>query len=407
MNGRRLKLYLFSCLLLLLSFAAQAQDLHFIYIQTENQKPFYIKIDGQTIPSSVSGYIILSRLTQGSYKSYIGFPKTELPELVINFIVNDADAGYLLRNDIDQGLYMVDLQTKKFIPTEMRWPVVKNTIKSKDEFARILSEVVNDSSISEITGFTKTTEAIVKSEAIKTLSTSTVVQPQTVIKNSAEVIVDNKGVITKLLQKNTEGGFSVLYLDNADTIDVLIPTNKIQTQITKEEKTDSLIITNKEKEADKEVKFINMELRNPHQQADSSVTKKDDFVISEKKNVAAKASEMNQRDSLKRLKVEGKRLHADCKKIATQTDFLNLRKKMAAEKTASGMRLLAGKQFNNACLSTEQIKNLGLLFITEEERYKFYVSAYPYVSDAANFATLENQLADSYYITRFKAMLQH
>jgi hypothetical protein len=78
---------------------------------------------------------------------------------------------------------------------------------------------------------------------------------------------------------------------------------------------------------------------------------------------------------------------------------------MAAQKSEADMRMLAGKQFNSTCFTTEQIKNLGVLFITEEERYKFYVSAYPFVSDVENFATLESQLADSYYITRFKAML--
>ena len=80
---------------------------------------------------------------------------------------------------------------------------------------------------------------------------------------------------------------------------------------------------------------------------------------------------------------------------------------MATEKIETGMRTLAAKQFASICFTTEQIKYLGVLFITEEERYKFYVAAYPYVSDAANFGMLESQLADSYYINRFKAMLNH
>ena len=407
MKGRRLKFNLFSSLLLLFSFAVQAQDFHFIYIETENQKLFYVKIDGQTIPSSPSGYVIIPRLTKAEYKSYIGFPKTEFPELAFNFVVSEEDAGYLIKSDIDQGLYMVDLQTLKFIPTEMRWPVVKNTIKSKDEFARILSAVVNDSSLNEITVFTKPVEAIVRSEANETVNTSKAVQPQVVIENTAEVIADNKVAILKLGQKNTSEGLSVTYTDNVDTIDVFIPVNKIERQTEKEEKSEPLIVPKKQKEAGKEVKFINMELQNPNQQLDSGAIKKDDFIITQKKNALNADAGINQKDSVAELKTPLMQPVSKCKKTATQTDFLNLRKKMAAQKSEADMCMLAGKQFNSACFTTEQVKNLGVLFITEEERYKFYVSAYPHVSDVENFATLVNQLAGSYYIDRFKAMLNH
>jgi hypothetical protein len=406
MKGRRLKFYLFSPLLLLFSFAAQAQDFHFIYIQTENQRPFYVKIDGQTIPSSASGYIIIPGLTQGSFKSYIGFPKTELPELAVNFIISDADAGYLIKTDIDQGLYMVDLQTKKFIPTETQLPAIKNTIKSKDEFARILAEVVNDSTINEIIVFKKPVEAIVKPVVNETVNTSKAVQPKVVIESTPEVIADNKVVISKLEQKNTSEGLSVMYTDNVDTIDVFIPVNKIETQTKKEEKSEPLIVAKKQEAAGKDIKFINMELQNPNQQTDSGV-KKDDFVITQKENPVNNDAGIKQKNSITELKTPLMQPISECQKTATQTDFLNLRKKMAAQKSETDMLMLAGKQFNNACFTTEQIKNLGVLFITEGERYKFYISAYPFVADVENFTTLEHQLADSYYIDRFKAMLNH
>lgn len=407
MKGLLLKLYLFFSLLLLFSLAVQSQDFHFIYIQTENQKPFYIKIDGQTIAASASGYIIIPRLTQGLYKSYIGFPKTELPELAVSFIINDADVGYLIKNDLDHSLYMVDLQTEKFIPTERQWPAIKNTIKSKDEFARILSEVVNDSSINEITVFTKPVEVIVKPVADETVNSSKAVQPKVEIESAPEVIVDNKVVISKIEQKNTVRGLLATYTDNADTIDILIPVNKIETQTEKEEKSEPLIVAKKQEEAGKDVKFINMELQNPNQQTDSGVIKNDDFVITQKKMAVNVDAGINQKDIFAEQKTLLMQPVSKCKKTATQTNFLNLRKKMAAQKSEAEMRILAGKQFNSACFSTEQIKNLGALFITEEERYKFYVSAYPHVADVENFATLVNKLADSYYIDRFKAMLNH
>lgn len=366
MKGHSLKLYLFSLFLLSFSIAVGAQNFHYIYLQTENQKPFYVKIDEQTIPSSSSGYIILTRLTQASYKCYIGFPKTELPDLAVYFVINDADAGYLLKNDENQGIYMVDLLTKKFIPTERQWPVIKNTIKSKDEFARILSQVVNDSSINDIAIIKMPEGSVVKSEPNKTASRPEIAQPAAIIKNTPEVVVDNKGAITKQGQTVTDEGVLITYLDNADTVRVLMTTKQ-----------------NKKLKAKKNIAVI------------------------QKKSNAANPIVLKQKDTIGILKTSTVSSNPKCKKTATQKDFLDLSKKMTAEKAETVKRTMALKQFIAVCFLTEQIKTLGTLFIKEDDRYKFYVSAYPYVADAENFATLQNQLTESYYIIRFKAMVQH
>ena len=403
MKGVFLKLYLVSFLLLLFSFAGLAQNFRFIYLQTENQKSFYVKMGGQSVHLASSGYIIIPSLSEGSYSITIGFPQSTLPELLLSVVLNEADAGYLIKNDVDQGLYVVDLQTMKFVATERQWPVAKSrsVVKSNDGFARILAEVVNDSSINEIPILTKY-ETPPKVDEIKTVITEPV-RSETDIRPTTEIAVaENVATISKLEQRNTSEGLLITYLDNADTVKVFMPVSKVIIPVAREETKDTLIVTKKETEPGKDVRFIDMELQNPNQQADSGALKKDDFVITEKKNLAAISSEMNQKDSIVRLKRD-----AACKKTATQTDFLNLRKKMAAEKTEAAMRMLAGKQFVSICFNTDQIKNLGVLFTTEEERYKFYVAAYPYVSDVANFRKLGSQLADIYYISRFKAMVQH
>ena len=78
---------------------------------------------------------------------------------------------------------------------------------------------------------------------------------------------------------------------------------------------------------------------------------------------------------------------------------------MAAQSNEKNMLVAAYKQFIKSCFTTEQVKNLGVLFITQEEKYKFFVAAFPFVSDTHNFGTLDDQLTDNYYKTRFKAML--
>ncbi len=100
-------------------------------------------------------------------------------------------------------------------------------------------------------------------------------------------------------------------------------------------------------------------------------------------------------------------VNSDCKNLATQNDFLKLRKKMAAEGTDEEMVDIAKKVFRSKCFTTEQVKNLSVLFLKDDGKYKFFDAAYPFVSDSNNFSSLETQLSDTYFISRFKAMVNH
>ena len=79
---------------------------------------------------------------------------------------------------------------------------------------------------------------------------------------------------------------------------------------------------------------------------------------------------------------------------------------MAGENNDNNMVSEAGKVFKTKCFSTAQIKNLSTLFLTDEFKYKFFDAAYQHVSDSENFASLQSELKEEYYINRFKAMLR-
>jgi len=409
MKGVLLKLYLSSIILFLFSLTVQAQDFRFIYIQTENQKPFYIKMGNQSISSAASGYIILPRLTGGSYKVSVGLPQSTFPEFSFTVDLKETDAGYLIKNDADQGFYLADLKTMEPVTIERQFSPFKSReiVKCKDAFARILSEVVSDSSICEKKVLANPATSIVNSESLNTKDSSTVVKPQPIVNNMPATIIENKAHILKLGQKNTAKGLLVIYLDNGDTVEVFIPVNRVEDRLVQQEKKDTSVISQKENASGKDVRFIDMELQNPNQLPDSGAVKKGDFIITQKKNTVVNNMDLTQEYSLARLKTDTTLQHSACKIPATQHDYLELRKILAAGETEMEMQSLALKQFKSACFTTGQIKNLGALFITEEARYKFFVSAYPYVFDASNYATLENQLTNSYFINRFKAMLNH
>ncbi len=96
----------------------------------------------------------------------------------------------------------------------------------------------------------------------------------------------------------------------------------------------------------------------------------------------------------------------DCNSMASETDYLKLRKKMVATDGDDAMLAAAKKVFKTKCFTTDQLKNLGTLFLNDAGRYNFFDAAYLSVSDADNFSSLEAELKDPYYISRFKAMLR-
>ncbi|MGE5106649.1 MAG: DUF4476 domain-containing protein, partial [Sphingobacteriales bacterium] len=100
-------------------------------------------------------------------------------------------------------------------------------------------------------------------------------------------------------------------------------------------------------------------------------------------------------------------VNTDCKTLATDKDFITLRKRMAAEENDDDMVTAARKVFKTRCFTSEQVKNLCVLFLKDNGKYKFLDAAYPYVYDIDNFKQLGSLLTEEYYINRFKAMIKN
>ncbi|RYZ17224.1 MAG: hypothetical protein EOO16_24535, partial [Chitinophagaceae bacterium] len=62
------------CALLVLGLAAGAQKVYYIYMQSDNGAPFYVRLGDQVSSSTASGYVILSGLRDSSYLLQVGFP---------------------------------------------------------------------------------------------------------------------------------------------------------------------------------------------------------------------------------------------------------------------------------------------------------------------------------------------
>lgn len=451
-------------LLLNIPFGVKAQQNHFIYFQTEGRQPFYAKLDKKVLSSSASGYLIIPKLKDGTYNISIGFAKNENGEQNYVCTIDNRNAGYLVKNFGDKGWGLFNLQTLDVVMSG-------NQLKEKDAakvektdaFSTMLSDVVNDPTIKE----TEKPKEEIKQVTEKKVPAEQLAKPKVTeekkqlvdITNTPQSAKEDKpqltastGSITKREINTDADGTMIVYIDAADqkpdTIRIFIPAEKtaandnketiIPKEITKKEeepkqevkikqqsdeakaaidkdntvtKQDTAFKTvvqevkndppalekNTKREDDK--KFLQIELPSPN--------KKTDEKLEDKSTTPSSERSISQVEPVIEQEPKTQMINSDCKNYATEEDFLKLRKKMAAVDDEEEMVTIANKVFKTKCFTTSQVKNLSVLFLKDGGKYKFFDLAYQYASDSHNFYTLENQLTDPYYISRFKAMVKH
>jgi len=94
-----------------------------------------------------------------------------------------------------------------------------------------------------------------------------------------------------------------------------------------------------------------------------------------------------------------------CAVVANNEDFLKLRRRMASRTNDEGMLEEARKYFKEKCFTTEQIKNLSSMFLSNAGKYNFFELAHNDVSDIENFPSLQSELKDEEYVNRFKNLV--
>lgn len=446
----------FTCLFIALNIKAQQH--HFIYIQADNKQPFYVKVDKKIYSSTVAGYLILTKLKTGVYNFVIGFPKNEWPEQNINCTVEDKDLGYLLKNFGDKGWGFFNLQSLNVLMAENneKKADVATDLKS-DAFSNMLSLVVNDPTIKQNEPVKEPLKKVVKeiinveppvvtpivqdkvvekseaSSAVVTVDEK--VKPDTSVKNSTQIVSSpdvkvvenltatspiivtpdkkevaelviinptiNSPTIFKKSTNKTDEGVEMVYIDMAnamqDTVKIFVDIDKDivdnkqimpATEVKSKEEVivkETTPVSVKAGEKIRDNKFLEIELLNPNKNINQVIV-----------DSAAKQEI-----------VRTPMINSDCKDFATNDDFLKLRKKMAAKDKPDDMINIAKKTFKSKCFSTDQVKNLSVLFLKDSIKYNFFDTAYPYVSDTQNYSILESQLTDNYYINRFKVMIKH
>ena len=144
------KLLIFG-IFLLLTLSLRAQNGYFLFIQSENNQPFYVQSEGKSLSSSAAGHLIMASLRDTVYRLTVGFPKNQFPEQVFEIRMNRKDAGYQLKNTGADEWVLFNWQTSqpiKALQTERKKQAISyGDVKKGDVFSVLMAGLVNDSAV--------------------------------------------------------------------------------------------------------------------------------------------------------------------------------------------------------------------------------------------------------------------
>lgn len=450
------KLFKLFVFLFFASASLKAQKVYFIYLQTDNLQPFYARIGEKIYNSTSSGYLILSNLRDSIYSLNIGIQGGQVADQPYSVTVNKKDQGFLIKNFGDKGWGLFNLTTMATIMPVSKSvnPVqaVKTEKREDNAFTNLLAKAADDSTIKEKPVIEKPAEQKTdaatlnteKKEGLKSEAKEITPSKQEEIKKGivvAPVIINEKPKVdTPVVKEQVQESKNAAQMKE----DSILVAKNNEAEILKQEelrKQDSIEKAKTQTIAEVEYKRSVVKLKSesstttgiglvfidmlPNDKTDTirilipAETKTTSSI--ESKQEEKKLLDVPPVDSVQNetpISVNTK--NNNCKVVATENDFLKLRKKMAGEnndflglrkkivgeKNDDDMIAEAKKVFKTKCFSTLQVKDLGTLFRTDESKYKFFDAAYQYVSDVGNFPTLQSELKEEYFINRFKAMLR-
>lgn len=412
---------------MLFSISAVAQLSHYVYLQTDNRQAFFIRYNGKIYSSTASGYLILSKLNEGNLQFSVGFPKSNDPEQKFEVVIDKSDRGFLLKNFSDKGWGLFDLQSSAVLyaalpqqptGTTVTQPSAQQQPPVNDPFANMLSQVTKDTTVKTVVVQKEEKKAdtpkVVTPPVVKinppvkdTVKTTDAIIPESnpvlqhdtvaVVRTEPEWQMPKKSAVqtirrfeskegTDLVFEVEEGGLkdtirAFIAADSVKNETVVLP---VQTTVTAK---DTITVTETKPEVKQETPV------QPDVKKEEIVQPKPTEKVPEKTEVQPSATETKQVPN------------SNCNAIAGEDDFVKLRRKMAMQSKEENMVNEARKAFKTRCFTVAQLKNLSVLFLTDEWRYRFYDAALPFVTDFPNFRSLEETIQDTYYKKRFQALL--
>ncbi len=318
-----------------------AQEKHVIFIQSENKQQFAVQLNGQSYPSTASGFLILSQLLSGKYYLVTSFPKEIYPEQKFIVDIEKYDKEFTLKKNGEKDFVLVDMIENKIVGTEKEQETVAKTevAENKPAATKIDTAAIVAVAVKEDSAVQQIQQPVIISQA-----TQPVQQPSTVLPAT--------GTVIKTFEKVAASGVDLIYIDKTnaknDTIAIFIPTSTSKPLIKVAEPVKPTPVTVKPT-------------------ADNVAT---------------------------------------TKPTAGNDGFLKTRSDMAAAANEEDMLRIAKLAFKTKTYTTQQIKNLSVLFLSEKEKFRFFEMAKSNISDNNEFPSLQSQLSQPEIIEKFKSLIK-
>lgn len=408
------------------------QRVYFVYFQSENGKPFSVYFNDKLYNSSQAGYLIVSKLEPKNYTAAIKFNAGDNEPVPFSMVVENRDYGYFIKEP-DGKMVLQNIQTKEITHTTTDPNAIKTVQKEVSKFTDVLSKASNNPTLKEeivqppkpvekeapkeIPPAVKEQEQVAKKEPVvvpekkieQTENTAinnevppqkqaeinvipTEVKPSVTAPNSSGIPAPEyvPSTVNKRFENSTTAGLGITYSDVysngvVETITIFIPEPKLikNTDVAVDKPADNSLFLEKKEVVEKKAAPVVKENKE------------------ETKPAEKEAIVQNTADD----KPIAKTANKNCKETADEQDFIKLRKKMIGEDTDEDMLSVAAKAFKLKCYTTEQVKNLSVIFLTDEGKYKIFDAAFPYVSDQEKYATIDSGIKDEYFLRRFKSIL--
>lgn len=448
--------------------SAGAQQNWFLYIQSESSQSFYVRIGEKIYSSSPVGHLVINGLRDSTYRLAIGFPQSLYREHQFVLPVRKKDHGFELKKSDARTWILYDWQDQETIKSPRTDSLLYGERKKDDGFASLMAAVVNDSAVlyasvvkadppKKTAPLPAIDSAVALKEVVEKKPDSAVkdadvairetkkedsAKAEPVVAKNAPVVVDSvvkkpdttavtkadttavavspppkeedkTPAVAKMYEQTINSEKKLVFLDNTigikkDTITIIIPLEK-----------DSVLADTKT-------------AAKPEVGKDSVIIKPDSSELKARTNAAQPLMDsivsLKKVDTAKVVKAEMKKIdspavelakepepekpaglvmvNSDCSRFATDNEVDKLRVKMMNEKDAGNRIFIAHKLFKSMCFATRQIKGLSELFPNDELRFRFFETAWPFVSDTVNFKSLEETLTDAFFITRFRTLLK-
>lgn len=133
---------------------------NFLYIQSENNQPYFVQMKGTVYSSNAKGYLLVPQMVNGDYNLVLGFPVTAYKELNFSFSMMAKPRGFSLKFTQEGEWMLMDMVTGELLkgvdpeqtitPVKVERQIQKLSEKSTDSGIEMVYKIKNGTKIEQV-----------------------------------------------------------------------------------------------------------------------------------------------------------------------------------------------------------------------------------------------------------------